>query len=78
MSDFKTTWDLSPLLVSDDDPAKEAKRKEIQAKTAGFVQAWKNREDYLSDPKALLDALTEYEVWQNVCGQGGDEAITFG
>jgi len=27
--------------------------------------------------REVLDALTEYEVWQNVCGQGGDEAYYF-
>ncbi|MFH0890518.1 MAG: M3 family oligoendopeptidase [Candidatus Liptonbacteria bacterium] len=77
MFNFKTTWDLTPLLKSDDDPLLESKRKDIQAKTAGFTQKWKNRDDYLSDPRALADALKEYETWQNVCGQGGDEAYYF-
>lgn len=74
---MKTSWDLSPLLNSDDDPMREVKRKEIQLKTAGFVQKWKNREDYLLDPAVLGEALLEYEAWQNACGQGGDEAYYF-
>ncbi|HEY4525521.1 MAG TPA: M3 family oligoendopeptidase [Candidatus Paceibacterota bacterium] len=77
MLNLKTTWDLSPLLKSDDDPARELKRKDIQAKTANFVQSWKNREDYLSSSTVLKEALEDYEAWQNACGQGGDEAYYF-
>ncbi len=58
------TWDLSPLFAGDDDPKIEEAKAAAKAATEAFVKKWKDREDYLSDPAILKEALDEYENWQ--------------
>ncbi len=74
---IKTEWDLSPLFNSDTDPNMEEARNDIRAKTDAFISKWKNRDDYLSDPKVLSEALQEYEDWHETCAGGGSEAYYF-
>lgn len=74
----QTTWDLSPLFKSDDDPAIVEKRKTVKEKTDQFIAKWKERSDYLQDPVILRDALDEYEAWQKDYGISGGEGYYFG
>ncbi|MBX4196294.1 M3 family oligoendopeptidase [Candidatus Pacearchaeota archaeon] len=73
----KTEWDLSPLLKSDDDPAIKGMREKIEHASYAFINKWKDREDYLKDPKVLKEALDEYEQWGRNFGSGGNEGFYF-
>ena len=61
----KTSWDLS--LIGDVGFVEATKA------TQKFVEKWKDREDYLQDPKVLKEALDEYNVWEEKYAGGGDE-----
>ena len=70
-------WDLKPLFAGDNDPAMEEKRKLVEKKSYEFINAWKDRDDYLVDPEALRQALDHYEAWKRSCGTDGDEGYYF-
>lgn len=57
---IKTEWDLSLLY---ENPEEEIQQdiEEAQKAYTGFAEKYKNREDYLKDPKALKEALEELE-----------------
>lgn len=58
----KTKWDLSPLLNGDDDPA-ILKNRELTIKLVDeFASKWRDRTDHLKDPKALKEALDDFEA----------------
>lgn len=78
MVPLKTTaWDLTPLFSSDNDPEMNKKRKKIKSVNSAFVAKWKNRDDYLQDPRILKRALDEYELLQRSYGTEGDEGYYF-
>jgi oligoendopeptidase F len=56
-----TEWNLKPLFLSDDDKAMAEERAIIEKKSYSFINKWKERVDYLKDPKILFYALDEYE-----------------
>ncbi|HXX82277.1 MAG TPA: hypothetical protein VEI46_12055, partial [Thermodesulfovibrionales bacterium] len=66
-------WNLTSLFESDDDLRIQEKRKLIEQKSYAFINAWKDRTDYLEDPEALRAALEEYEAWNRDYGTDGDE-----
>ncbi|TAK89600.1 hypothetical protein EPO04_00630 [Patescibacteria group bacterium] len=69
----KTEWDLSPLLAGDDDPKIEEYRKAVTEKVDAFVEKWRDRDDYLKDPKVLREALDEYERLHAMPGLAYDD-----
>ncbi len=71
------TWNLSPLLSSDNDSQASEKRKEVEEKNNAFIKKWKGRRDYLEDPVVLKEALDEYEALQRNYGTDGDEGYYF-
>ncbi|MBI2632104.1 M3 family oligoendopeptidase [Candidatus Pacearchaeota archaeon] len=71
----KTEWDLSPLFSGDADFKLVEYRKQIKEKIARFVNKWRDREDYLSNPAILKEALDEYEDL-DIVGSGGDGSNT--
>ncbi len=73
----KDTWNLTKLFKSDDDSEMEKKRKVILEKSYAFINKWKDRNDYLEDPKVLKQALDEYEFWLRNYGSSGDEGYYF-
>ena len=73
----KTDWDLNPLGKSEEDPAFEKKRKQWQESTDKFINKWKNRSDFLENPKILKEALDEYESWKRNFGIEADEFYYF-
>ncbi len=73
----RTVWDLKPLFASDDDPRMEEKRKLVEQKSYEFINAWKDRADYLVEPEALKQALDQYEAWKRGFGADGDEGYYF-
>ena len=70
----KTTWDLSPLFVSDQDPKIKRERKLVQKAINSFVQKWSKNEKYLVDPKVLKAALKSYESLLANYGLAGSES----
>ncbi|MDQ3099685.1 MAG: M3 family oligoendopeptidase [bacterium] len=73
----KTNWDLSPLLSSDSDPKIEEQKKQVTKESYQFINKWKDRHDYLSDPKIIKEALDEYENWHHHYGTSGDFGYYF-
>lgn len=73
----RTEFDLSPLFAGDDDPRILEERKEREEASYAFINKWKDRDDHLSDPDRLKEALDEYENWQRRFGAGGDEEYYF-
>lgn len=61
-------WNLKPLFKGDNDPNIAQKQAEVLKASYKFINKWKIREDYLSDPKVLAVALKEFEAWDNNFG----------
>lgn len=72
-----TDWNFLPFFWDIDDPKIEEKRKEWSRKTEDFILKWKDRTDYLKDPKILKEALDDYEEWKRLFGAEADEFYYF-
>jgi hypothetical protein len=55
----------------------EGKRKIVEQKSYEFINAWKDRRDYLEKPVVLRQALDQYEAWKRAYGTDGDEGYYF-
>ncbi len=77
ITSFKTSWDLSPLFKSDNDPNIEVERKKCEKVVDGFVKKWKENKRYLTDPKKLREALDDYELWMRNYGANSRESFHF-
>ena len=73
----KDTWDLSLLYKSDTDPQIEKDLVKYKKESYRFINKWKDRGDYLSSPKALQEALGDYERWLNKGGILGEIGYYF-
>lgn len=73
----RTTWNLDPLFENDNDPRMEAERTTVEQRSYAFINAWKDREDYLEDPEILRQALDQYEEWRRNWGTDGAEGYYF-
>jgi oligoendopeptidase F len=56
-------WNLTPLFKGDTDPEIKKKQEASLKASYNFINKWRIRKDYLSDPKTLAVALKEYERW---------------
>lgn len=72
-----TTWNLKHLYQSDNDPNLEKDLKISEKESYKFINRWKKRKDYLSDPKALKLALDEYESYLKNYGPTGNTHYYF-
>jgi oligoendopeptidase F len=70
-------WDLSALASGDNDTRNVVRRKRVLKESRAFINAWKDRTDYLKDPAALRRALDQYEAWAHDCGTDGNEGYYF-
>ncbi|MFA6476136.1 MAG: M3 family oligoendopeptidase [Candidatus Paceibacterota bacterium] len=61
-------WNLKPLFKSDTDPNIAKKQAESVKASYVFINKWRIRKDYLSDPKVLAVALKEFEAWDAQSG----------
>lgn len=77
MNTKQTTWNLALLFSGDDDPKMAEDRKMVEEKSYQFIEKWKNKKEYLSDPALLAEALSEYEEWQRNYGTDGKEGFYF-
>ena len=57
----RSVWNLKLLFAGDNDPRIEESRKRVEKKSYEFINAWKDRTDYLEDPAILRQALDQYE-----------------
>lgn len=73
----RSVWNLKPLFAGDNDPRIEESRKLVEKKSYEFINAWKDRTDYLEDPAILRQALDQYESWKRHYGTDGDEGYYF-
>ncbi|MCU0660485.1 MAG: M3 family metallopeptidase [Candidatus Pacebacteria bacterium] len=58
---IKTEWNLKLLYASLDDPKLERDMRTYERTAVAFRKKWAHRTDYLTDKKALLAALRDYE-----------------
>lgn len=65
------SWNLSLLYSSDNDPKILKDRQIADTQNQKFIKKWQKRTDYLTDPKALKQALDEYEKLQKNYGLDG-------
>ncbi len=70
-------WNLTHLFGGDEDPRIEAQKKTIKKRSYAFINKWKDRTDFLKDPKVLRQALDEYERWLRDCGSDGNPGYYF-
>ncbi len=63
---MQTNWNFGLLNTS------EKQLKVVEKKNLAFSAKWKDREDYLTEPKVLLEALLEFDDLQKNYGTTGD------
>ncbi len=73
----RTTWNLKPLFKNDNDSAMVEERKTVERESYKFINKWRDRTDYLENPKILKQVLDEYENWQRYYGTAGKEGNYF-
>lgn len=77
LTDIHKSWNLKSLFKDDDDKDMLIERAEIEKNCYLFINKWKNRSDYLSDPLILRTALDEYESLERDYGDCGKEGMYF-
>ena len=63
---MQTTWNFGSL------DTREEQLETVKQKNESFANKWKDRDDYLSDPKILLQALLEFDDLQKNYGTNVD------
>ena len=71
MGKDKYTWNLSDLYKSDKDSKIEEDIRKVEKKNYEFINKWKDRKDYLKDPRILRKALDEYNELEEKYGVSG-------
>lgn len=69
---MQTSWNFGLI------DTREEQLTIIKQKNEDFATKWKDREDYLSDPKILLEALLEFDNLQKNYGTTGDLGYYWG
>lgn len=77
LNSSKTEWILSPLYKSDGDPKMTKDRSLVEKANYQFINKWKSRSDYLTDPKVLTEAFSEYEKINRFFGSSGNLGYYF-
>ncbi len=77
MKQKKYTWNLSDLYKSDNDPQIEKDFKKVVNKNYEFINKWKDRTDYLENPKVLREALDDYNELEEKYGTSGTPGYYF-
>ena len=73
----RSAWNLKPLFAGDNDPRIGESRKLVEKKSYEFINAWKDRADYLEDPAILRQALDQYASWKREYFTDGNEGYYF-
>ena len=70
-------WDLRPMFANDNDSKLIKKKRELKRESYKFINKWKNRTDYLKNPRILKKALDEYSLWRSKYDTGGEVEYYF-
>lgn len=70
-------WNLGQIFKDENDPLIEETRKKVEEVSGRFISKWSTREDYLSDPAVLKEALDEHEDWFKKYGLYDSEVFYF-
>ena len=73
----KQTWDLDKFYKSETDPKIKKDMEVVKKINYQFINKWKDRKDYLKDPKALKQALEESEIIDEKYGVDGNFGYYF-
>lgn len=65
-------WNLKLLFTSDSDPNIDKNFVQVERENTKFVKQWKDRDDYLTKPQMLRQALDQYEALNRNFGTGGN------
>ena len=77
MKNTTNSWNLTHLFKNDTDPKIEKLRKDVIKSSYNFINKWKKRNDYLTDPEVLKVALDEYNNWLTNFGLLRQESYYF-
>ncbi len=69
---MQSTWNFGLI------DTKEEQLTVVTQKNEEFIKKWNDREDYLSEPKVLLEALLEFDDLQRNFGTSGDLGYYYG
>lgn len=72
---YKTNWNLDLLVKDFDDSKLTEEQVQIKSKVDIFINKWNPRNDYLSDPKVLTEAINEYELLFREKGLEGNTGL---
>lgn len=73
-SKIKTNWNLAPLLKDESDETIDKNLEQVKKANYAFINKWQDRQDYLTSPAILKEALDEFEYLNsgfNVEGSAG-------
>src|SRR5688572_11872096 len=73
----KTTWNLTPLFKSDNDPKIASWRKQVQSAADKFEKTWRKNPKYLKDSKPLLLALEQFNDFHTRYSTNEREVLYF-
>lgn len=75
----QTEWNFTPLFkAGDGDKSMAAERQKLSQAADNFINKWHGRQDYLTDPAVLAEALDDFENWSRNFGPEGNEGYYFG
>jgi oligoendopeptidase F len=74
---LETEWNFASFFKGDDDPQIEKEKARIEEEGRKFINKWKDRQDYLEEPRILAEALKEYEQWKRFTGLDGKVGFYF-
>lgn len=72
MSKINTNWNFNILISGESEKEIDKELKLVEDANNAFIEKWESREDYLKDPKVLLEAIDEFENLNNRFGQEGN------
>lgn len=65
---IKTDWNFDLILTLEE---LKVEKERVIRESHKFIDKWQSREDYLTDPGVLAEALTEYQEWERATGPTG-------
>lgn len=73
----KSTWNLTPLFKSDNDPAIASWRTEVKKAADVFEKTWRKNQNYLTDSTTLHKALVQYNQFHTKYSTNEREILYF-
>lgn len=73
----RDSWNFKLLLGEKLEASLPTRREQTEKEANHFIDRWKNRQDYLSDPSVLKEALDEFASWVKDYGPDGTESYYY-